>query len=113
MNSISPLRSYIRALLIGGPRDGARVDVLPEQEIISTVARLPAPELAAERSFCQAVAVVDERKIERYFRVRYGLSDGMRKGEFALFLHETLDADALDVVQALYMGYREEKTDES
>ena len=74
----------VEALLIGGPRDGARLQVAEQIDVI--------------RVTCDM--------IETYHRVPFGLSDSVKRGEFVLYLHSSIKMDVFDVVQRLFTGYR-------
>lgn len=98
---------YMLALLIGGPFDGKRRTVTPETEIIR------------EAEFPQSNIMIDvsdptppsrpKMVLHDYYLQHWNLSDGVQRRHFGLFLHQSIRADVFDVVQALIMGYREEK----
>lgn len=106
------LNVIIEALLIGGPCDGLRFQVAQGQDTIEAAA--PIPHNVVDYSLRSAAlpVVFDATPIERYRLVRFGLSDAYRKGEFALYLHQSINQDAFDVVQRLFMGYRKPNKDQ-
>lgn len=95
------------ALLIGGPFDGKRRTVTPDTQIIR------------EAEFPETLALIDvsdptppkrpDMVIHDYHLQHWNLSDGVQRRHFGLFLHQSIRADVFDVVQALIMGYREQK----
>lgn len=107
------LTVMIEALLIGGPCDGVRMQVRQGQDVIDTVAPFVPDVVDYSLRFSALPVVFDSTPIERYHLVRFGLSDSYRKGEFALYLHQSINQDAFDVVQRLFMGYRKPNKDQN
>ena len=97
---------YMLALLIGGPFDGDRLTVARDVDHIQRIESkevdvMPAPYNNGVTSF--------KSSLHTYWRQHWNLSDGVSRGEFALYIHETIRPDVFDVVQALIMGYRQPK----
>lgn len=80
----------VEALLIGGPRDGTRLQVAEQIDVVHVTCDMN----------------------EMYHRVPFGLSDGVQRGEFVLYLHSSIKMDVFDVVQRLFTGYRNPSMEE-
>lgn len=106
------LTVMIEALLIGGPCDGVRMRVVPGQDMIEATGPVPPGVGDYGLTSHQLPVVFEPTPIERYHLVRFGLSDAYRKGEFALYLHQSINQDVFDVVQRLFMGYRKPNKDQ-
>lgn len=96
----------VEALLIGGANDGKRLMVSQHETIINHTFKRGVMTQPIHELDSPAMIHYD---IERYYRVPFELSDGVQRGEFLLFLHESIKMDMFDVVQRLYMGYGRKK----
>lgn len=101
---------YTLALLIGGPFDGVRRTVQRDVQIIRE-AEFPQAITEIDLTSAEPPSKPESMALHDYHRQHFNLSDGVRRGDFALFLHESIRLDVFDVVQALFEGYRQPKGD--
>lgn len=92
---------YVEALLIGGPHDGQRVQVMDGQPVLA----MPSP-VAIPDSFPQRPPMEPEFAVEHYHRSGFGMAHNGRRGEFLLYVHESLPSEPMAAIQMLYEGYR-------
>ena len=104
----NPPAKYVEALLIGGAGDGARISVAENLDMIRYSVLTPVEPVNYE-TYSDATFTV---QIATYHRVPFELSDGMRRGDFCLYLHESIKMDMFDVVQRLFMGYGRAKSED-
>lgn len=93
--------TYVQALLIGGPHDGQRVNVMDGQPVLA----MPSPASLAETLNTSATHW-QTPKIDHYHRSGFGMQHNGRRGEFLLYVHESLPSDPMAAIQMLYEGYR-------
>lgn len=90
----------VEAILIGGPNDGDRLAVVP------SVDHIKCPTMVRSSYGLFDEVPKPAQQIETYHLARYGLTERMRRGEFLVFVHDSLRPDSLDIVQMLIDGYR-------
>lgn len=91
---------YVEALLIGGPHDGQRVNVMDGQPVLA----MPSP--VAIDPFPSMPPAEPTLNVEHYHRSGFGMQHNGRRGEFLLYVHESLPSDPMAAIQMLYEGYR-------
>lgn len=94
--------NYVEALLIGGPNDGQRVNIM---EGIPQL-RMAAPP-ALEQTLTAPRSDWSEPDVHTYTRSGFGIQHEGKRGMFYLYVHESLPADPIAAVQMLYEGYRQ------
>lgn len=95
--------AYVEALLIGGPHDGQRVNLIEgTPQILMPAPLCPRVEYMADTMPTQP----DEQPTHTYTRSGFGISHEGRRGMFYLYIHESLPAHPIAAVQMLYDGYR-------
>lgn len=97
------------ALLIGGPADGRRIQVLPEMSYYETVITTPPASICHRKDIVLPTFEVVPRHV--YTRVTVlvrGVSE--YRSENAIFIHSSIDPVSFDIYRCLFDGYRSEAT---
>lgn len=94
------------ALLIGGPKDGTRIEIEAGLQILRMVGMSDSKELV---TFNDEPPKVCEAVYHDYLRTNFSMSNGAQMGRFALYLYAPLGRDAMIAVQHLILGYRSQE----
>lgn len=95
--------NYVEALLIGGPHDGQRVNIMEGIPQLRMAEAMPARLIpdAAEPPAAPVSPV-----LHTYTRSGFGIQQDGQRGMFYLYVHQSLPSNPIAAVQMLYDGYR-------